>query len=97
MTTQEATTKAYEDKIKADLQQAKDQLAEFEARAKGKMAQAEINTVNHLKTRHEEIEKKRQALKTTGEAKMEQTKAEIDGEIANLRTSLADLSKKLRT
>jgi hypothetical protein len=49
-------TKAYEEKINAQLQQAKAQLGDFEARAKGKMAQAEIDTVNRLKTKHQEID-----------------------------------------
>jgi hypothetical protein len=90
-------TKAYEEKINAQLQQAKTQLGDFEARAKGKMAQAEIDTVNRLKTKHEEIDKKRQDLKTVGEAKAGQAKAEIDAEMAKLKTSLADLATKLKT
>ncbi len=41
-----ATTKAYEEKISAQLQQTRTQLEELEARAKGKMAQAEIETIH---------------------------------------------------
>ncbi len=96
MSTQNVTTKAYEEKISAQLQQAKAQLGEFEARAKGKAAQAEIDTINRLKTKHEEIDKKRQDLKTVGEAKVDQAKAEIDAEVAKLKTSLADLATKLK-
>ena len=96
MSTQNVTTKAYEEKISALLQQAKAQLGEFEARAKGKAAQAEIDTINHLKTKQQEIDKKRQDLKTTGEAKVEQIKTEIDAEVAKLKTSLAELATKLK-
>jgi hypothetical protein len=96
MTTQEATTKAYEDKINAQLQQTKAQLEELEAHAKGKMAQAEISTINHLKTKHQEIEKRRQNLKTIGDAKVEQFKAELDADIAKLKTSMAELKSKLK-
>ncbi len=96
MSTPSVTTKAYEEKISAQLQQAKAQLGELEASAKGKMAQAEIDTINHLKTKQQEIDKKRQDLKTTGDAKVEQVKAEIDAEVAKLKTSLAELATKLK-
>lgn len=89
-------TKAYEEKISAQLQQAKAQLGDFEARAKGKMAQAEIDTVNRLKTKHQGIDKKRQDLKTSGQAKVGQAKAEIDTELAKLKTSMAELATKLK-
>jgi len=68
----------------------------LEASAKSKMAQAEIDTINHLKTKQQEIDKKRQDLKTTGEAKVEQIKTEIDAEVAKLKTSLAELATKLK-
>lgn len=96
MSTQSVTTKAYEEKISAQLQQAKAQLAELEARAKGKMAQGEIDTINHLKTKHQEIDKKRQELKTIGDAKVDQVKAEIDAEVAKIKASLAELATKLK-
>jgi hypothetical protein len=96
MSTQDITIKAYEEKINAQLEQAKAQLGEFEARAKGKAAQAEIDTIHHLKTKHQEVEKKRQVLKTVADAKAGQVKAEIDAEIAKLKASLAELNTKLR-
>jgi len=88
--------KAYEEKVSAQLQQAKAQLGELEAHAKGKMSQAEIDTINRLKTKHHEIDKKRQDLKTVSDAKVGQIKAEIDSEVAKLKTSLADLGTKLK-
>jgi len=89
-------TKAYEQKVSAQLQQTKAQLGELEAHAKGKMAQAEIDTINRLKSKHQEIDKKRQDLKTASDAKAGQVKAEIDADVAKLKTSLADLSMKLK-
>src|SRR5262249_48376111 len=97
MSTHDVMTHAYEEKIDAQLQQAKAQLGEFEARAKSKKAQAEIEAINHLRTKHQEIEKRRQNLKTIGEAKVEQFKAEIDAEVAKLKTSLTELSAKLKS
>jgi len=96
MSTHDVMTHAYEEKIDAQLQQAKAQLAEFEARAKGKKAQTEIDTINHLRTKHREIEKKRQDLKTIGEAKVKHFKADIETEMAKLKTSLAELAMKLK-
>jgi hypothetical protein len=89
-------TKAYEEKINAQLQQAKAQLAELEARGKGRMSQAEIDAIHHLKTKHQEIEKKHRDLKTIGGAKVEQVKAELDAEVAKLKASLAELTTKLK-
>jgi len=94
--TSNVTIKAYEDKISAQLQQAKAQISEFEARGKGKMAQEETDAINRLKTRQQEIDKKRQDLKTVADAKVGQAKAEIDADLAKLKTSIADLSTKLK-
>ena len=89
-------TKAYEEKINAQLQQAKAQLNEFEANVKAKASPAQIEIINRLKTKHQEIDKKRQELKTAGDAKAGQVKAEIDADVAKLKTSLADLGTKLK-
>jgi hypothetical protein len=91
------TAKAYEEKIGAQLQQTKAQLDELEARAKGKMAQAEIETISHLKATQQEIEKKRQELKTSGDAKIEQVKSEIDAQIAKLKSSLEQVSTRVKS
>ena len=95
--THNAAIKAYEEKISAQLQQAKAQLGEFEARAKGKVAQAEIDTINHLQTKYQQIDKKRQELGTAGEARFEQVKGEIDAEVARFKTSLAELGTRLKS
>jgi hypothetical protein len=96
MSTHDVTTHAYEEKIGADLHDVKAKLDEFEARAKGKKAEAEIATINHLKTKHHEIETKRKALNTIGDAKIQQYKADLDAELARVKTSLAELAAKLK-
>ena len=88
--------KAYEEKISGQLQQAKTQLSELEARAKSRMAKAEIDTASHLKTKHQEIDRKRQNLKTVGHAELAHATAEIDADVANLKKSLAELNAKLK-
>ena len=96
MSAQNIDVKAYEEKITGQLQQTKAQLAQLEARAKSTMAQAEIDAAGRLKTKHQEIDKKRQNLKTVGDAKLAQAKAEIDADLANLKNSVAELSTKLK-
>jgi hypothetical protein len=90
------TNKAYEQKISAELQKAKTQLGNFEARAKSTAAQAEIDTINSLKAKHQEIDKKAQDLKKAVSPKVEQAKAEIDAEMAKLQISLTDLATRLK-
>ena len=96
MGTQNIELKAFEEKINAQLQQVKDQLGEFEARAKSHASQAEIDTLNDIRTKHREIERRRQELKTLGDAKVGQVTSEIDADVAKLKSSLADLAMRLK-
>jgi len=96
MSAQNLETKAFEEKVSAQLQQVKDKLGEVEAHLKATGAQGEIDTINDLKTKHHEIERKRQELKTVGDAKAGQVKAEIDADVAKLKNSLAELATRLR-
>jgi vacuolar-type H+-ATPase subunit H len=97
MNGQSATIKAFEEKLSAQLQEAKSQIDGIEARAKGKMAQAEIDAISGLKTQRQEIEKKRQDLKTSGEAKAAQLKSEIEADMAKFKTSLDQLGTKVKS
>jgi ribosomal protein L7/L12 len=47
-----AEIKAYQAKVGAQLQEAKALLNGFEAHAKGKLAQSEIDTISSLKAKH---------------------------------------------
>src|SRR6516165_4200207 len=89
-------TKAYEEKVSAQLHEVKAQLGEFESRAKARAAQNEIDAIKRLKSKHDEIDQRRQQLKTVGDAKFGQVKSEIDADVAKLRTSLTDLASKLK-
>jgi len=94
-----AEIKAYQDKINAQLQEAKALLNGFEAHAKGKMAQSEIDAINRLKAKHQEIEKKvHHDLKTAGEvAVAAKVKADIDAEMAKFKTSVDQLAAKFKS
>jgi hypothetical protein len=85
--------KAYEDKVNSQLEQAKAKLQEVEAYYKGTKADAEIQTIHGLRTAHQNIERKGKELKTVAEAKVAQTKSEIDAALSNLNAKLEQLSK----
>ena len=94
-----AEVKAYQEKINAQLQEAKAVLNGLEAHAKGKLAQSEIDAINRLKAKHQEIEKKvHHDLKTAGEvAVAAKVKTDIDSEVAKFKSSLDQLSAKVKS
>jgi hypothetical protein len=84
-----AEAKAHGEKFSAQLHEAKALLDEFEAHARKAKAQAEIDAINDLKIRRQEIEKKIQDLKTVGEDKVgADVKARIEGDILKFKAAL---------
>src|SRR5260370_23452172 len=94
-----AEIKAYREKISAQLQEAKAVLNGFEAQAKGKLAQSEIDTITSLKAKNQEIDKKvHQDLKVTGEVTLvAKIKSDIDAEMAKFKASLDQLNTKVKS
>ena len=94
-----AEIKAYQAKIDAQLHEAKALLNGFEAHAKGKLAQSEIDAISRLKAKHQEIDKKvHHDLKTTGEvAVAAKVKSDIDAEIGKFNASLDQLAAKAKS
>ena len=94
-----AEMKAYQEKIGAQLQEAKAVLNGLEAHAKGKLAQSEIDTINRLKTKHQEIEKRvHHDLKTAGEVTVAaKVKSDLDAEMTKFKSSLDQLSAKVKS
>lgn len=90
--------KAHLDKINAQLQEAKALLHEAEAHAKRKRAEAEIERLNALKTKQQEIDKKWEHLKTIGEAGLAmKVRAEVEADLAKLRGSLEEIASRVKT
>ncbi len=79
------------------MEEAKSKIDEIDARAKGKMAQAEIDAINSLKSKRQEIDKKHQDLKTSGEAKAAQIKAEIEADMPKFKASLDQFGAKVKS
>jgi hypothetical protein len=94
-----AEIKAHEEKISAQLHEAKGLIEQVEAHAKKNKAQAEIEKINTLKTKKQEIEKKLHELVKTGVAAnvAVQIKSDIDTELAKLKTSLGEIATKLKS
>jgi hypothetical protein len=90
-----AATKAYNQKILAQLQKAKTQLAEFEARSKAEDEQVALDLINQLKNTHHKIDKKREEVERSGFSEMEEEQAEIEAGIAKLRAGLDELGRRL--
>ena len=91
--------KAYQEKVNAQLQEAKALLNGFEAHAKGKLAQSEIDTIARLKAKHQEIDQKVQRdLKTVaGVTVAAKVKSDIDAEVAKFKTSVDQLAAKVKS
>jgi hypothetical protein len=94
-----AEIKAYREKIHAQLEEAKAVLSGFEAHAKGKLAQSEIETINRLKAKHQEIDKKvHQDLNVGAEVTLAaKVKSDIDAEMAKFKASLDQLAAKAKS
>jgi putative IMPACT (imprinted ancient) family translation regulator len=94
-----AEIRAYQEKVNAQLQEARAVLHGFEAHAKGKLAQSEIDTINRLKAKNDEIDKKlHQDLKVTGEVTLAaKIKSDIDAEMTKFKASLDQLNTKFKS
>lgn len=89
--------KAHQEKINAQLHEAKALLDEVEAHAKKNKAQAEIDRIDALKMKKQEIEKKFQHhLKTAGAAALAlNVTAEIEADLARLKSSMNEVTARL--
>lgn len=86
--------KAYEEKVTAQIEQAKGKLHELEGYFKGKKADTELEVLRGLRTTQKDIERKTSELKTIADAKVTQVKAEIDSTLATFNNKLAQLAGK---
>jgi len=91
-----ANTKAFEEKVRAELQQIDSQLKEFAARSKTEDEKVATDLINQLKTTHQKIETDVQEVNASAVEDMEQEKAEIDAGINKLKAGLAQLATKLK-
>jgi len=91
------TLKAYEDKIHAEVDQAKARLAHFEAQAKEARTQVETSIINKLETAKENIDRKLHDLKTMHDADVARAKSDIDAAVVKYKASVDEIAAKFRT
>ncbi len=88
--------KAFEDRIRGQVEEAKTRLAQVEAAAKQHNADVSAATIARLKTAKQEIERKLQDLKATHDAHVTRAKSEIERDVARLKASLDELGAKIK-
>jgi hypothetical protein len=89
-----SSLEVYEDKIAAQIHAANIRIDEFEAKARPKRAQAEVNALNGLKSARQNLERMLADLKTTRETQVARAKTDIDKAIAAFQASLEDFRRK---
>lgn len=94
-----AEMKANHEKVSAQFDEVKALIQQIEAHARKNKAQTEIERLNDLKSKKQSIEKRWQKLlKTTGEAALAlKVKADIEADLAKLKSSLQEVSAGLQT
>jgi len=87
-------TKTFEETVRSQLEKSKSQMEEIEVLAKGRASQAEIDAINGLNNKRQEIATKLQALKTSAETK---AKAEIVADLDKFNVVLGQVATKLKS
>jgi len=93
---QNATLKAYEDKIRAQLQEAKAKLDLLDARARETKSRTELTALGYLKKNKENIDQKLQDLKAAHDTHISRAKADIDQHVASLKASIDEIAAKVK-
>ena len=94
-----AEVKAHEEKVSAQLHEAKALLEQIEAHAKKNKAQAQIEKINQLNAKHQEIEKKwHHQLKTVGAAALAvKVKNGIEADLTKLKSSAEEVATNVNS
>jgi uncharacterized phage infection (PIP) family protein YhgE len=92
-----STIKAYQDKIAAQIRDAKSKLEQFEATAKDKGAQQEAAAVSRLNAVKQNIDRKLQDIKSTNATLVSRAKADIDADVAMFKASIDELATRVKT
>jgi F0F1-type ATP synthase epsilon subunit len=87
-------TGTFKENVTGQLEKTKSQMQEIETLAKGVASQTELDTINTLKNKKLELEKKLQDLKTSTDTKAE---AEIEADLAKLNVLLGQVATKLKS
>ena len=87
--------KAYEEGVRARIQEGLAKLEQYEAVARQKKAQAELATIGGLFASKQDIDRRLQDLKKTNAEFVSRAKADIAADVAKFRASIDQLAAKL--
>jgi hypothetical protein len=85
---------AFKEKVRAEVEQAKTKLEQFEVNAKERGSQAETATINRLKTAKQDIDRRLRDLKATQNVDVAHAKSDIEAALAKFKASIAELGAK---
>jgi hypothetical protein len=85
------------DKIQAKLQQAKAKLDGLVATAKDRKLQSEIETINELRDKEDEIRARIQEFNAPGDAQVSQVRADLRAKVAKFEEEVRRLATKLKS
>jgi protein subunit release factor A len=85
---------SFKENVSAQLEKSKSQLKEIETLAKGNASQAVTDTINSLKNKRQDIDKKVQELTTSADTK---AKAAIEADLAKFNDALGQVAAKLKS
>ncbi len=91
-----AGLKAFEDKMRGQVEEAKIRLEQIEAGAKQHNAQAVTAAATRLKTAKADIDRKLDALKATQDARVARAKSEIETDVAKFKASVEDVGARIK-
>jgi hypothetical protein len=91
-----ATKQAVHDKLESQIKTAEAKLATLKARAETEKANAEIKAITDLLPRKEELHRKLQELKKTGEDRWELVKKDLTVLIADFEKSVKEIEAKAK-
>jgi DnaJ-domain-containing protein 1 len=85
---------AFEEKVRAEVEQAKTKLEQFEAKAKERRSEAETATINRVKAAKQDIDRRLRDLKATHDVDVAHAKSDIEAAVAKFKASIAELGAK---
>ena len=87
---------SFEEKVKAQVEEAKAKLDHIQATAREKRTNAETAAIAQLNTARQEIDRKLQDVKNTHQAHVARAKSEIETDAAKFKASVDEFTAKFK-
>jgi hypothetical protein len=96
MTTATQNAQSFEQKVKAQIEEANAKLHQLQATAKEKRTEAEAAAIAKLNTSREEIDRRVQDMKATHQEHVARAKSEIEADVARFKASVDEIAAKFK-